>query len=209
MINFGQCFKSSFKTHKFLFLFVLILVVFSLSFSCWLYDLDDAQKVNDDAYLAQESPYDFNDFLEIVTWNCYVNLQSYVCSIFLAVPAIIDLFTQFGRQAEISMATMHLTGDPLYFVKLTLVHGFFEDVSTILNTFASLILAYFEVAFIYYIIRPADNAANRFKASWDLNKHHLIQSLAVFFVALIVMVIAGVCEEYISVPIGNFLVEII
>ena len=123
----------------------------------------------------------------------------YVLSIFLGAGGIFDIIVNMGMLGSVSAATNMVTGDPFLFFKLTLVHGIPEDISTILNSFAGFLLVYFEIFFL------KDAISKGFKESFNVNKKFLFQSIAVFIFALSVMVIAGLLEEFISIPVGNFI----
>lgn len=111
-----------------------------------------------------------------------------------------------GMSGIVSRATELACGDPFLFLKLTCLHGFFEDLSTILNSFAGFLLFLFVVKFIKNIFKPSKNLANgSITNSLEITKKLLYQSLTIFILAFVVMIIAGVLEEYISIPFGNFI----
>ena len=131
-------------------------------------------------------------------------------SIFFGIGAIADILVNIGVTGSTSAATAYFTGDSLYFIKLTLVHGFYEDVSTILNSFASFILASAVLKYVKDFLSPSKQIADsRLKNAWELNKVDFKESFAVFLVGIAVMIFAGFLEVYISIPIGNLLVEIL
>ena len=53
------------------------------------------------------------------------------------------MILNLGMSGITSRATELACGDPFLFLKLTCLHGFFEDLSTILNSFAGFLLFYF------------------------------------------------------------------
>ena len=117
-----------------------------------------------------------------------------------------DMILNIGMSGIVSRATELSCGDPFLFLKLTCLHGFFEDLSTILNSFAGFLLFLFVVKFVKNIFRPSKYLANgSITNSLELNKKLLYQSLAIFILALVVMIIAGVLEEYVSIPFGNLI----
>lgn len=72
-----------------------------------------------------------------------------------------------------------------------------------------MILGYFVLTYCWGVVKIRDaSIESRLKESWEDNKIHLKQSLAVFIVGILVMIFAGVCEEFISVPIGNFVASL-
>lgn len=188
----------------------MILTIFSLVVPWVTYDTSDIDMVYEDAYLAQETDFSIITCLDIITNNVYLNIEAYVLSVFLGYGAIIDTIVNIGQTGTISAATEYITGDPFLFIKFTLVHGTLEDISTILNTFASMILVYFIIVFTKDAIKPRKIVKRGVLTnSWELNQIHLKQSLIVFVIGILIMINAGILEEYISVPIGDFIVSII
>ena len=71
---------------------------------------------------------------------------------------------------------------------------------------AGFLLFLFVVRFIKDFFKPSKHLANgSITNSLEINKKILYQSLAVFVLALAVMIFAGILEEYISVPFGNLI----
>ena len=203
--DFSKYFFGAFRTHKYLFVFVLLLCLVSVTVPILTYDYDDIGQVYDDSYLAQKSEYSLESFWETVSWNVYLNINAYCNSVFLGLGAIIDIIVNMGIIGRTFAANTYFTDDHLLFFKLTFMHAIPEDISTILNSFASMILAYFVIAYIRDVFKStAGSFPSRLMDSWQVNKIHLMQSLVVFVVGIIVMVYAGICEEFLSVPIGNF-----
>ena len=203
--------KSGFVDHKYLFIFTLLVGVL-----CWIggYFVAELmftpQELVDLEYLAQETSYSFDDFLFIVVNNCFINLMSYVDAIFFGFGPFYDMMVNMGMSGVISRATDLACGDPFLFLKLTCLHGFFEDLSTILNSFAGFILFSFIVRYIKNLFSPSQNLSEgRFSNSWQINKKHLYQSIAIFILGMIVMIYAGFLEEYVSVPFGNLVAFIL
>ena len=203
-------FADAFSDHKKLFALVLLLTIFSLTVFWIGYDTTDIDQVYDDAYLEQESTFDFLDFILITGNNVYLNILAYVTSVFLGLGAILDILVNIGQTGTTSAATAYVTGDPLYFIKLTCLHGFFEDLSTIINSFASFILGYAVLKYIKDVVHPSRQiVGSRLKNAWELNETDFKQSFAVFLVGIVVMIFAGFLEVYISIPFGNLLVQIL
>ena len=203
-------FANAFFDHKKLLALVLVLAIFALMISWWAYDTSDIDQVYEDAYLEQESSFDFIDFILITANNVYINIVAYFASVFLGIGALLDIFINIGQTGTTSAATAYITGDPLYFIKLTLIHGFFEDLSTILNSFASFILGWSVLKYVKDVFNPSKQIADsRFRNAWEINKVDFKESFAVFLVGIAIMVFAGFLEVYISIPIGNLLVEIL
>ena len=203
--------KSAFVEHKYLFLFTLLFAVF-----CWIGGYLIAEviftpnELVDYRYLAQETFFSVDDMMEIISVNCYINVQSYLESIFLCYGPIYDMTLNIGLSGVTTRATELACGDPFLFIKLTCLHGFFEDLSTILNSFAGFLLFSFIVRSIKDLFNPSQHLADgKIRNSLRINKRILFQSLAIFVLAFVDMIIAGVLEEYISVPFGNFIAAIL
>ena len=203
--------KGAFADHKDLFIFTVLFAVF-----CWvgayfaadvLYTPDEL--IQDYSYLAQETFFSFDDMMDIIINNCLLNVIYYIESIFFGYGAFEDMLVNIGMSGIVSKATELACGDPFLFIKLTCLHGFFEDLSTVLNNFASFILFSFIVRSIKDVLSPSQHLANgRITNSLEINKKHLYQSLAIFILAFVVMIFAGFLEEYISIPFGNLITSI-
>ena len=199
--------KSAFVEYNYLFIFTVLFAA-----SCWVggYFIADfiytPVELADYAYLSQETFFSFDSMIFIICNNCYINIISYIQAIFLCVGPFYDMILNIGMSGIVSRATELSCGDPFLFLKLTCLHGFFEDLSTILNSFAGFLLFLFVVKFVKNIFRPSKYLANgSITNSLELNKKLLYQSLAIFILALLVMIIAGVLEEYVSIPFGNLI----
>jgi uncharacterized membrane protein SpoIIM required for sporulation len=199
--------KSAFAEHKLLFIFTVLFGVF-----CWIggYYMADwiftPQELSNYEYIAQETFFSFEDMLYIIINNCYINIVSYIESIFFCYGPLYDMILNIGTSGITSRATELACGDPFLFLKLTCLHGLFEDLSTILNSFAGFLLFSFIIRTIMDIFKPSKHLANgTITNSLEINKKILYQSLAIFILAFVVMIVAGVLEEYVSVPFGNFI----
>ncbi len=203
--------KSAFVEHKYLFLITLLFAVF-----CWIggYLIADLiftpKELVDFEYLAQQTLFSFDDMMEIIFINCYINIQSYLESVLLCYGPIYDMTLNIGLSGITTRATELACGDPFLFIKLTCLHGFFEDLSTILNSFAGFLLFYFIVRTIKDFFNPSQHLAEgKIRNSLRINKRMLYQSLAIFVLAFVIMIIAGVLEEYVSIPFGNFIAAVL
>ena len=203
--------KSAFGEHKYLFIFTLIFAVF-----CWIggYFIADflfsPYELMDYEYLAQETFFSFDDMIEIIVNNCLINIMSYLESLLFCYGPVYDMVLNIGLSGVVTRATERACGDPFLFIKLTCLHGFFEDLSTILNSFSGFLLFLFVVKSIKDIFKPSQHLANgAITNSMELNKSILYQSLAIFILALLIMIFAGFLEEYISIPFGNFIASIL
>lgn len=202
--------KSAFVEHKIIFIFTVLFAIF-----CWVvgYFIADwlftPNELMDYEYLAQETFFSFGDMMEIIINNCIINVISYIESIFLCYGPFYDMILNIGMSGIASRATELACGDPFLFLKLTCLHGFFEDLSTILNSFAGFLLFHFIIMTIKDIFKPSKRLANgAITNSLEINKRMLYQSLAVFILGFFVMIAAGFLEEYVSVPFGNMIAAI-
>lgn len=199
--------KSAFLEHKYIFIFTVVFAA-----SCWIggYFIADfiftPGELSDYAYLSQETFFSFDAMMEIIINNCYINIISYIEAIFLCIGPLYDMILNLGMSGIVSRATEIACGDPFLFLKLTCLHGFFEDLSTILNSFAGFLLFLFVVKFVKNIFKPSEYLANgSITNSLEITKKLLYQSLAIFILSLLVMILAGILEEYISIPFGNLI----
>ena len=203
--------KSAFIDHKYLLIFTVVFAVlcwiWGYFIADWLYVKQDL--VDNYAYLSQITYFSFDDMIEIIINNCLLNITYYLGSVFFGLAAIYDMMSNIGMSGIVSRATELACGDPFLFLKLTCLHGFFEDLSTILNSFAGFILFSFVVRFIKDVFSPSKRLANgTITNSLEINKKHLYQSIAIFVLAFFVMIFAGFLEEYISIPFGNFIASV-
>jgi uncharacterized membrane protein SpoIIM required for sporulation len=209
--SFYKYAKNAFIDHTYLFIFLLV-----YSIICWIsgYFLADlfftGAELVDYEYLAQETFYSFDGMMDIIINNCSLNVESYIESIVFGLSPLYDIALNLGTWGVVSRATEHACGDPFLFIKLTFLHGFFEDLSLILNSFAGLILFSFIARFIKDLFRPGEIlASGKFSNSWKINKKHLYESLTIFIIALVIMIFAGFLEEYISIPVGNMVASLL
>ena len=209
--NYFKYLKSAFIDHKYLFIFTVVFAVI-----CWVggYFIADwmfvkQELVDEYAYLSQITYFSFDDMMDIIINNCFLNINYYLTSVFFGYGAIYDMMTNIGMSGIVSRGTELACGDPFLFLKLTCLHGFFEDLSTILNSFAGFILFSFIVRFIKDVFSPSKRLANgTITNSLEINKKYLYQSIAIFILAFVVMIFAGFLEEYISIPFGNFIASV-
>ena len=209
--NYIAYVKDGFIDHKYLFIFTILVGIL-----CWIggYFMADwmftPEELTYYEYLAQETFFSFDDMMYIIINNCFINIMSYFEAIFFGLGPFEDMIINMGMSGVISRATDLACGDPFLFLKLTCLHGFFEDLSTILNSFSGFILFSFIVRYIKNFFSPSQSlSAGRFSNSWQINKKHLYQSIAIFILGLVVMVFAGFLEEYISIPFGNLVAAIL
>ena len=98
--------KSAFAEHKLLFIFTVLIGVF-----CWVgrYYIADwmftPQELHNYEYLAQETFFSFEDMMYIIVNNCYINIVSYIESIFLCYGALYDMILNIGTSGITSRAT--------------------------------------------------------------------------------------------------------
>jgi uncharacterized membrane protein SpoIIM required for sporulation len=93
---------------------------------------------------------------------------------------------------------------------LIIPHGIFEFSSCILASAAGFIL----FNFIYRFLKTFweyddDSASESLKFSFRENFYKLKQALIIFLIAAILMVIAGIVEVYLTIPIANYIVSLL
>ena len=98
----------------------------------------------------------------------------------------------------------------IYTLLLIIPHGIFEFSSCILASAAGFIL----FNFIYRFLKTFweyddDSASESLKFSFRENFYKLKQALIIFLIAAILMVIAGIVEVYLTIPIANYIVSLL
>ena len=98
----------------------------------------------------------------------------------------------------------------IYTLLLIIPHGIFEFSSCILASAAGFIL----FNFIYRFLKTFweyddDSASESLKFSFGENFYKLKQALIIFLIAAILMVIAGIVEVYLTIPIANYIVSLL
>ena len=100
------------------------------------------------------------------------------------------------------------TADNLFYTLLLIIpHGIFEFSSCILASSAGFVLFDFLYRFLKEFWKYDDDSASEsLKFSFEENFDKLKQALIIFAVAVVLMVIAGLVEVYLTIPLANYIV---
>ena len=144
-------------------------------------------------------------FTDIFSNNLNVILMMFLLGVVFCISALILAFNGFfvGYYVGIS--------DNLVQVLLYIIpHGIFEFSSCILACAASFVLFNCLYNFLKTFIRDEDESIiNGLKNSFSLVYVKLEQALILFGVSVILMVIAGVIEAYLTIPIAQYLISVL
>ena len=144
-------------------------------------------------------------FTDIFYNNLNVILMMFLLGVVFCISALILAFNGFfvGYYVGIS--------DNLVQVLLYIIpHGIFEFSSCILACAASFVLFNCLYNFLKTFIRDEDESIiNGLKNSFSLVYVKLEQALILFGVSVILMVIAGVIEAYLTIPIAQYLISVL
>ena len=101
------------------------------------------------------------------------------------------------------------SADNLFITLLLIVpHGIFEFSSCIIACMSGFVLFHFMVLFFYKLFAKKDsNIKQRIVTSFDLSFPKLKQAVILFVVALILMIIAGIVEVYLTVPFAKLVLS--
>ena len=144
-------------------------------------------------------------FQDIFFNNFKIICQMFIYGIIFCFSAIILAFNGFfvGYYVAIS-------DDLFYTLLLIIPHGIFEFSSCILACAGGFVLFNFLYGFIKTFLKYEDDSASKsFKVSFYENFDKLKQALIIFAVAAILMVIAGIVEVYLTIPIANYILSIV
>ena len=136
-------------------------------------------------------------FTDIFLNNVIIIIQMFMYGLFLCVSVLILAYNGFfvGYYVAIS--------DNLYKVLAMLIpHGIFELTSCVLACSSGLILFNFLFRFLYKSYLKEDLPL---KESFNKNLDKLKQAIIIFLVSLVLMIIAGFIEAYLTIPIAYFL----
>lgn len=142
-------------------------------------------------------------FHDIFLNNIMIVLQMFVYGIFFCFSALILSFNGFfvGYYAAISPNLTQVFA-------FTIPHGIFEFSSCILACASGFILFNFVCKLIKTFIEEKEKKLmDRLIYSYDKNFDKLLQSFIILLFAVILMVIAGIFEVYITLPVGKFVLS--
>lgn len=139
-------------------------------------------------------------FSDIFFNNLFVILKMFILGLFFCLSALTLAFNGF-------FVGYYVAGAPDLSKVLILIipHGIFEFSSCILACASGFVL----FNFIYRLVKTFLNEDNgklfeRFVFSYDRNFDKLKQSLILLAISIILMIIAGVVEAYLTLPISKF-----
>lgn len=136
-------------------------------------------------------------FADIFLNNVIIIIQMFIYGLFLCVSVLILAYNGFfvGYYVAIS--------DNLYKVLAMLIpHGIFELTSCVLACSSGLVLFNFLFRFLYKSYLKEDLSL---KEAFNKNLDKLKQAIIIFLVSVVLMVIAGFIETYLTIPIAYFL----
>ncbi len=139
-------------------------------------------------------------FTDIFLNNVWIIIQMFIYGLFLCVSVLILAYNGFfvGYYVAIS--------DNMYKVLAMLIpHGIFELTSCILACSSGLVLFNFLFRFLYKSYLKEDLTL---KKSFNKNLYKLKHAIIIFLVSVVLMVIAGFVEAYLTIPIAYFLLGV-
>lgn len=142
-------------------------------------------------------------FGDIFLNNIMIVFQMFVYGLFFCFSAVILGFNGFfvGYYAATSPSLLEV-------VVFVVPHGIFEFSSCILACASGFVLFHFAFKLIRTFLREKERKfIDRFIHSYDANFDKLLHALILFAIAVILMVIAGIIEVYITLPLGKFLLS--
>lgn len=144
-------------------------------------------------------------FGDIFFNNLKIILEMFIYGIVFCFSALILAFNGFFVGYYVA------TTDDLFYTLLFIIpHGIFEFSSCILACAAGFVLFNFGYEFLKTFWRYEDKSvSNSFRFSFDENFDKLKQAFLIFGVAVILMIIAGFVEVYLTIPIANCILSIL
>ncbi len=142
-------------------------------------------------------------FQDIFFNNLKIICQMFIYGIVFCFSAIILAFNGFFVGYYVA------TCENLFYTLLLIIpHGIFEFSSCILACAAGLVLFNFGYNFLKTFWKYEDDSASKsFQVSFYENCDKLKQALIIFAIAVILMIIAGFVEVYLTIPIANYIVS--
>ena len=139
-------------------------------------------------------------FTDIFLNNVWIIIQMFIYGLFLCVSVLILAYNGFFVGYYVAI------NDNVYKVLAMLIpHGIFELTSCILACSSGLVLFNFLFRFLYKSYLKEDLTLRK---SFNKNLYKLKQALTIFLVSVVLMVIAGFVEAYLTIPIAYFLLGV-
>lgn len=144
-------------------------------------------------------------FGDIFFNNLKIIIQMFVYGIIFCFSAFILAFNGFFVGYYVA------TADNLFYMLLLIIpHGIFEFSSCILACAAGFVLFSFLYKFLKTFWHYENSSASKsFSFAFAENVDKLKQAFIIFVIAVILMVIAGFVEVYLTIPIANWILSIL
>ncbi len=144
-------------------------------------------------------------FSDIFFNNFQIIFRMFVYGLILCSSALILAFNGFFVGYYVG------TSDDLLQVLLYIIpHGIFEFSSCILACASGFILFNFLYKFLNALLKQqTDSISEMLHNSFDESSDKLKQALIIFGISIILMVIAGIFETYLTIPIAQYLISIL
>lgn len=141
-------------------------------------------------------------FGDIFFNNLKIICQMFIYGIMFCFSALILAFNGFFVGYYVA------TADNLFYTLLLIIpHGIFEFSSCILACAGGFVLFDFLYRFLKTFWQYDDDSASEsLRFSFEENFDKLKQALIIFAVAVVLMVIAGLVEVYLTIPLANYIV---
>ncbi len=142
-------------------------------------------------------------FEDIFINNILIVLEMFIFGIFFCVSALVLAFNGFFTGYYVAIAD-----NLLEVLVFTIPHGIFEFPSCILACASGFVLFHFCFKVVKTFWKQKGmKFLDRFVNAYDENFDKLLQAFILLAVASILMVIAGIVEVYVTLPLGKFLLS--
>ena len=144
-------------------------------------------------------------FQDIFLNNLKVILMMFIFGIGCCISVLVLLFNGFFVGYFVASE-----GDLLTVLMYIVPHGIFEFSSCILACASGIVLFNFVYKFLKATLNQKEGSiSKRISNSFDESYIKLKQALIIFVVSLVLMIIAGFVEVYLTVPIANYVLSIV
>lgn len=144
-------------------------------------------------------------FHDIFLNNIIVVLRMFIYGLFFCLSALILAFNGFFVGYYVATVP-----DLTFALLLIIPHGIFEFPSCILACASGFVLFKFAYKFIRTFIKEKEmKFVARIVHAYSENFDILLHAFIILIVASILMVIAGIVESYITLPLGNYLMSVL
>lgn len=144
-------------------------------------------------------------FKDIFLNNLKVIFQMFIYGLILCISALILSFNGFLVGYYVAS-----TGDLFVTLMLIIPHGIFEFSSCILACASGFVLFNFLFRFLKTLLKQEnDSIIEMLSNSFDECSDKLKQAFILFGISIILMVIAGIVETYLTIPIAQYFISIL